>query len=117
MSVDDIDGDGTHVNELNPNDLIDYLTQAESDLEKRARELLMAHPKLKQEAAQRLTEKVSEYLALSERRSSIRHDVWDRVLKLEALVKNLRDLGENDDADRYEAQARELTEHCFEARS
>jgi hypothetical protein len=114
MSVDDIDGDGTHVDDLDPRQLSDYLLQASSDLEKRARELLMANAKFKPDAAQRLTDKVAEYLALCNRHAMVRWDEWNRVEKLRAVAKSLRELGEPADADRFDALAGTLATHCFE---
>lgn len=114
MSVDDIDGEGTHIDELTPDRLGAYLMQSAADLEKRARELVHAHTAGKHEAAQRLTEKATEYVALCDRHAMVRWDDWKRVEKLRQLAKSLRELGDDAEANRYEAQAEGLSAHCFE---
>lgn len=112
MSVDDLDDEDPHIDELDPGRLASRLLQAAADLEKRARELV--HAKRKHDAAGRLTEKISEYLALCDRHALVRWAEWERVEKLRRLAKDLRELGAAADAERYEAQAEELATQCFE---
>lgn len=114
MSVDDIDGEGTHIDELDPGRLANYLMMAASDVEKRARELVHASATCKRDAAQRLTEKASEYVALCDRHALVRWGDWHRVEELRRVVKSLRELGEDVDADLYEARADDLAQRCFE---
>lgn len=113
MNVDDLDDDA-HIDELDPGQLAGRLLQAAADLEKRARELV--HAKHKHDAAGRLAEMVNEYVALCDRHALVRWDEWGRVVKLRQLAKNLREVGEAADADRYAEQAEELATRCFAAR-
>lgn len=113
MSVDDIDGEGTHADLLDPGRLADCMMQAATDLQKRARELVHADATYKRDAARRLAEKADEYVALSTRHALVRWDEWRRVEKLRQVAKNLRELGETTEADRREAQAEQLAGDCF----
>lgn len=98
MNVDDID-------ELDPGMLANYLVMAAADVEKRARELMHIHATHKRDAAQRLIEKVNEYVALCDRHALVRWGDWRRVEELRRVAKSLRELGEDVDADLYEARA------------